>query len=77
MSILYRVWQRTQTGAEVIAEVREDGTVPGPEAGIIREMLERYGYPGVSVEEALYTFRFTASTMIGVERVDPGERAQS
>jgi hypothetical protein len=42
MSILYRILQRTDTGAKVIAEVGDGGVVTGERAEFIREMIERY-----------------------------------
>ena len=76
MSLFYRVLQRTETGAKVIAEVQEDGTVTGDEAEFIREMIHQYGFPDAPLEEALYRFRFTARIMIGIERLDPAKDRQ-
>ncbi len=69
MSILYRILERRENAVEVIAEVR-DGVVTGRDAHFIKGMLKRYGYPRVPLEEALYRFRYTCASRIGVQRID-------
>ena len=67
--VLYRVLQRTDTGATAIAEIR-DGVFSGDQADYVREELEYWGYPAVPLQEALERLRFANSTFIGFERVD-------
>jgi hypothetical protein len=72
MSASYRILQRTDTGAEVIAEIR-GGKITGKEADYVREELEYWGYPSVPLEEALDRFRFANSTYMGFERIPEEE----
>jgi hypothetical protein len=72
MSTFLRILQRTDTGAEVIAEIR-DGKITGEEADYVGEELEYWGYPSVPLEEALDRFRFANSTLIGFERIPEEE----
>ncbi len=76
MSILYRVLERVGTGVEVIAEVGDDGVVTGKRAEFVRQMIEKmkHDYPGETLEDAIYRFRFTCRTMIGIERVELDEK---
>ncbi len=72
MSASYRIFQRTDTGAEVIAEIR-DGNITGKCADYVREELEYWGYPAIPLERALQDFRLANPTFIGFECIPPEE----
>lgn len=69
MSIVYRVFRRTDRGSQVIAEVR-GATVTGLFADLVRERLCLAGFPEIPVEEALHRLHAYSPRYFGFDRVD-------
>src|SRR5512146_1063582 len=68
MSIVYRVFRRTDRGSQVIAEVR-GANVTGLFADLVRERLLHAGFPHIPVEEALQRLPTCSPRYFGFDRV--------
>lgn len=55
MYTVYRIYERTEDGMQVIAEVR-GGTITGNSAALIRKILAEYGFPYIPIEDVIDQF---------------------
>ena len=55
MYAVYRIYERTEEGMKVIAEVRA-GMVTGSSAASIRKILAEYGFPYTPIEDIIDQF---------------------
>jgi hypothetical protein len=72
MTIVYRVFRRTDRGSQVIAEIRGPH-ITGLFADLVRERLHAFGYPDVPADEALLQFRTHNPRYFGFDRVEEPE----
>ena len=52
MGAICRIYEQTNHGVKVIAQIR-DGKITGPKAASIRKLLQQYGFPGTPLEAVI------------------------
>ena len=62
MGAICRIYERTDHGVKVIAEIR-DHKVTGRKAASIRKVLEQYGFPDAPIEDVIDQFLITSPGM--------------
>jgi hypothetical protein len=50
----YVVYQRTDTGVDIIAQIDENGNFSGRAAEVVRELLIQRGYPEISPPDIIH-----------------------